>query len=220
MKMNTKTQKSGVKVRESVGSRIFTIINTLILAFLALICILPLINILAISLSSNAAATAGLVKLLPVDFTLKSYEYVAKRAAFWKSLGVTVIRCLLGVSLNVIMCVLVAYPLSKDNRKLKLRTVYTWFFFITMLINAGLIPWYMTIKSVHLGAGASGSSARIQRGADAEFFPGDTGGAGGGRFHGRSRPLEYHGQDLCAAVQGQHCHHLPVRAGLSLEFLV
>lgn len=150
MKMNTKTQKSGVKVRESVGSHIFTIINTLILAFLALICILPLINILAISLSSNAAATAGLVKLLPVDFTLKSYEYVAKRAAFWKSLGVTVIRCLLGVSLNVIMCVLVAYPLSKDNRKLKLRTVYTWFFFITMLINAGLIPWYMTIKSVHL----------------------------------------------------------------------
>ena len=150
MKMNTKTQKSGVKVKESVGSRIFTIINTLILAFLALICILPLINILAISLSSNAAATAGLVKLLPVDFTLKSYEYVAKRAAFWKSLGVTVIRCLLGVSLNVIMCVLVAYPLSKDNRKLKLRTVYTWFFFITMLINAGLIPWYMTIKSVHL----------------------------------------------------------------------
>ena len=150
MKMNTKTQKSGVKVRESVGSRIFTIINTLILAFLALICILPLINILAISLSSNAAATAGLVKLLPVDFTLKSYEYVAKRAAFWKSLGVTVIRWLLGVSLNVIMCVLVAYPLSKDNRKLKLRTVYTWFFFITMLINAGLIPWYMTIKSVHL----------------------------------------------------------------------
>ena len=150
MKMNTKTQKSGVKVKESVGSRIFTIINTLILAFLALICILPLINILAISLSSNAAATAGLVKLLPVDFTLKSYEYVAKRAAFWKSLGVTVIRCLLGVSLNVIMCVLVAYPLSKDNRKLKLRTVYTWFFFITMLINAGLISWYMTIKSVHL----------------------------------------------------------------------
>ena len=150
MKMNTKTQKSGVKVRESVGSRIFTIINTLILAFLALICILPLINILAISLSSNAAATAGLVKLLPVDFTLKSYEYVAKRAALWKSLGVTVIRWLLGVSLNVIMCVLVAYPLSKDNRKLKLRTVYTWFFFITMLINAGLIPWYMTIKSVHL----------------------------------------------------------------------
>ena len=148
--IQNKKKKGAVTVRESVGSRIFTIVNTFILVFLALICILPLINILAVSLSSNAAATAGLVKLVPVEFTLKSYEYVAKRAAFWKSLGVTVIRCLLGVSLNVLMCVLTAYPLSKDNSKLRMRTGYTWFFFITMLINAGLIPWYMTIKSVHL----------------------------------------------------------------------
>ncbi|HJC58688.1 MAG TPA: carbohydrate ABC transporter permease [Candidatus Eisenbergiella intestinipullorum] len=142
--------RSGVKVRESFGSRLFSVINAVILTALALLCIIPLINILAVSLSSNAAATAGLVKLWPVEFTLKSYEFVAKRAAFWKSLGVTILRCLLGVSLNVLMCVLVAYPLSKDNRKLRTRTVYAWFFFITMLINGGLIPQYMTIKSVHI----------------------------------------------------------------------
>lgn len=139
---------SGVRVRESLGSRIFTIVNGLFLLLLALMCVLPLVNILAISLSSNAAATAGLVKLWPVEFTLKSYEYVAKRAAFWKSLGVTLLRCFLGVSLNVLMCILTAYPLSKDNQKLRARTVYTWFFFITMLVNGGLIPQYMTIKSV------------------------------------------------------------------------
>lgn len=78
--------QSGVRVRESLGSRIFTIINGLFLVLLALMCVLPLVNILAVSLSSNAAATAGLVKLWPVEFTLKSYEYVAKRAAFWLSL--------------------------------------------------------------------------------------------------------------------------------------
>ena len=140
--------QSGVRVRESLGSRIFTIINGLFLVLLALMCVLPLVNILAVSLSSNAAATAGLVKLWPVEFTLKSYEYVAKRAAFWRSLGVTLLRCLLGVSLNVLMCILTAYPLSKDNQKLRARTFYTWFFFITMLVNGGLIPQYMTIKSV------------------------------------------------------------------------
>ena len=145
-----KKSKSGVKVKESFGSKLFSVINAAILAMLALLCIIPLINILAVSLSSNAAATAGLVKLWPVEFTLKSYEFVAKRAAFWKSLGVTLVRCLLGVSLNVLMCVLVAYPLSKDNRKLRARTVYAWFFFITMLINGGLIPQYMTNKSVHI----------------------------------------------------------------------
>ena len=140
--------QSGVRVRESLGFRIFTIINGLFLVLLALMCVLPLVNILAVSLSSNAAATAGLVKLWPVEFTLKSYEYVAKRAAFWRSLGVTLLRCLLGVSLNVLMCILTAYPLSKDNQKLRARTVYTWFFFITMLVNGGLILQYMTIKSV------------------------------------------------------------------------
>ncbi len=147
---NNKTARKGTRIKESVGSHVFNVVNVLILAFLALICIVPLINILAISLSSNAATTAGLVKLWPVEFTLKSYEYVAKRAAFWKSLGVTILRCALGVSLNVLLCVMTAYPLSKDNRKLRARTFYAWFFFITMLINGGLIPQYMTIKSTHL----------------------------------------------------------------------
>lgn len=53
--IQNKKKKGAVTVRESVGSRIFTIVNTFILVFLALICILPLINILAVSLSSNAA---------------------------------------------------------------------------------------------------------------------------------------------------------------------
>lgn len=142
--------QSGVRVRESLGSRIFTIINGLFLVLLALMCVLPLVNILAVSLSSNAAATAGLVKLWPVEFTLKSYEYVAKRAAFWRSLGVTLLRCLLGVSLNVLMCILTAYPLSKDNQKLRARTVYTWFFFITMLISGGMIPNFVLIGQLGL----------------------------------------------------------------------
>ena len=145
--IQNKKKKGAVTVRESVGSRIFTIVNTLILVFLALICILPLINILAVSLSSNAAATAGLVKLVPVEFTLKSYEYVAKRAAFWKSLGVTILRCLLGVSLNVLMCVLTAYPLSKDNSKLRMRTIKSVHLLGTIwaLVLPGAVPVFSVV---------------------------------------------------------------------------
>ncbi|NLB91624.1 MAG: carbohydrate ABC transporter permease [Clostridiales bacterium] len=130
--------------------RIFPIINGLLLSLLAFICIVPMINILAISLSSSAAATAGLVKLWPIDFTFKSYEFVMKREAFWTSMGVTMIRCLLGVSLNMILCIITAYPLSKENRQFKMRTLYAWTFFLTMLINPGLIPWYMTINNLKL----------------------------------------------------------------------
>lgn len=130
--------------------RVFPIVNAIILTGLAFACILPMVNILAVSLSSSAAATAGMVKLLPVEFTWKSYEYVMKRDAFWRSMSVTILRCALGVSVNMILCVLTAYPLSKENRQFKLRTVYAWIFFLTMLINAGLIPWYMTINSLGL----------------------------------------------------------------------
>jgi putative aldouronate transport system permease protein len=137
-------------IKEPAGSRTFSIINITLLAFLALICILPLINILAVSLSSNAAATAGLVNLLPKGFNIQSYVYVAKRSAFWRSMGVTVIRCMLGVAINTMLCILTAYPLSKDNRKFGLRTVYAWFFFLTMIVNSGLIPWYIMINSLRL----------------------------------------------------------------------
>lgn len=60
----------------------FSLINGIVLTLLALLCILPLVNVLAISLSSNTAVTAGKVMFLPVDFTLKSYEYVAKEKRF------------------------------------------------------------------------------------------------------------------------------------------
>lgn len=138
------------KVKSSIWSKLFTIINTVFLVMLVAVCLLPIINVFAISLSSNVAVTAGRVTLWPVEFTLKSYEYVAKKADFWRAMGVTLLRCALGVTINVFMCVITAYPLSKSNTRFKHRTIYVWFFFLTMLINGGLIPWFMTVKATGL----------------------------------------------------------------------
>jgi putative aldouronate transport system permease protein len=56
----------------------------------------------------------------------------------------------LGVSLNMLLVILVAYPLSKDSSVLKGRTIYAWIFVFTMLFSGGLIPLYMTIKALGL----------------------------------------------------------------------
>ena len=135
---------------ESFGSKMFSAVNGLILILLAAICLLPVINVLMISLSSNDAVRAGKVTFWPVDFTLSSYQYVAHRTAFWRAMGVTLLRCALGVTLNVLLCIMTAYPLSKPGTRFRGRTAYTWFFFLTMLINGGLIPSFMTVKSLHL----------------------------------------------------------------------
>ncbi|WP_230398104.1 carbohydrate ABC transporter permease [Novisyntrophococcus fermenticellae] len=143
-------KKSKSKIKTSAGSKIFTFINALILILLALICILPIINVLATSLSSNTAVAGGKVAFWPVEFSLESYKYVLGKTAFWRSMGVTILRCILGVSVNVFLCVISAYPLSKSNKRFHGRTAYTWFFFLTMLINGGLIPTFMTVKSAGL----------------------------------------------------------------------
>jgi putative aldouronate transport system permease protein len=128
----------------------FSILNTSFLIVISFICVLPLIHIIAVSFSSSTAAAAGHVKLWPVDFTLASYAYTASREAFWHSMLVSLERIALGTPLNLLLTILIAYPLSKESSSFRFRIVYAWIFFIPMLFHGGLIPWYSTIKQYNL----------------------------------------------------------------------
>ncbi len=130
----------------TLGRRLFDTLNYALLISLAVLCILPLVHVLAISLSSSAAVAAGKVGLWPVDFTLSAYLYVLKKAEFVHSLTVTYKRVLIGVTINMLLTVLMAYPLSKDALVFRWRTFYVWVCVITMLFSGGLIPLYMTVK--------------------------------------------------------------------------
>ncbi|PYI54362.1 carbohydrate ABC transporter permease [Paenibacillus flagellatus] len=130
----------------SWGRRLFVVGNTAFLAAMALLCLLPLVHVLAVSFSSNTAAAAGLVKLWPVEFNTKSYEYVLRQEAFLRSLLVSVKRVALGTLVNMVLIVLTAYPLSKEVRVFRPRTVYVWVFFLTVLFGGGLVPTYMVVQ--------------------------------------------------------------------------
>ena len=132
--------------RMSMGYRMFNILNSIFLVSLAVVCILPLVHLLALSFSNSNAAGAGFVKLWPVDFTISSYAFILKKPAFLTSLGVTLERVLLGTVVNMFITLLVAYPLSKETAAFRFRTVYAWLFVFTILFSGGLIPWYMTVK--------------------------------------------------------------------------
>lgn len=134
----------------SPGRKIFQVCNTIFLLSLGIACLLPLINILAISFSSKSAAATGNVGFWPIEFTTSAYSYVLERTAFWTALGITVKRVLLGGGLNLLLTVLTAYPLSKTKEKFQFRTFFAWFFFFSTLFNGGLIPGYMLIKELNL----------------------------------------------------------------------
>lgn len=132
--------------KPTTGRIIFQICNYTILAIAALLCLLPLINVLAISLSSKSAAAAGYVKFWPVDFTLASYKYALSKPEFLQGFWVSIKRVAFGYVVNMVLTILVAYPLSKERTHFRSRHIYAWFFIITMLFNGGLIPTYMTVK--------------------------------------------------------------------------
>lgn len=132
--------------KESIGQRIFNIFNIIFLTSIMLIGILPFIHLLALSLSSNSSAMAGEVFLWPVNFTLTSYEHLAKNVEFFVALWVTIKRVVIGTSLNMLLVILTAYPLSRSNKEFRARTIYVWFFVVTMFLGGGLIPTYMVVN--------------------------------------------------------------------------
>lgn len=134
----------------SSAYRWFLRCNYMLLTVIALLCLFPIINILAISFSSSAAVSAGSVTLWPVDFTLSSYRYMLENNQFIQSFGTSLLRVVLGVSVNLLFTVLVAYPLSKEAATFRSRTAYAWIFVFTMLFGGGLIPGYLVVKEMGL----------------------------------------------------------------------
>ncbi|WP_405156750.1 carbohydrate ABC transporter permease [Paenibacillus sp. FSL K6-0108] len=121
-----------------------------IVILLALICLLPLWNIVAISFSSSEAVSANAVGLLPVKFTTAAYLKIIDDAQFWRSFGISVLRVALSLVLNMILIVLMAYPLSKSKREFKGRNIYMNIMIFAMLFSGGMIPSYLLIKNLDM----------------------------------------------------------------------
>lgn len=121
-----------------------------ILAAAALSCLLPMLNVLAVSLSDRTSTDSGFVSVLPVGFTLNAYKILLADSQFLKSLFISFLRIVIGVPLNIVLCVLMAYPLSINSRKFKARTAYVWFFAFTMFFSGGLVPTYMLINELSM----------------------------------------------------------------------
>ncbi|MDL2293521.1 carbohydrate ABC transporter permease [Ruminococcaceae bacterium OttesenSCG-928-D13] len=139
-----------MRLKKSVGRRVFLVVNALLVALISVVCIYPILHILAVSFSSNEAAQGGMVNLLPVDFQLDAYEFVIGNAQFFTSFGVSVKRTLLGLVVNMTITILAAYPLSKTRDKFSGRNKYMWFFVFTMLFSGGLIPGYLIVNATGL----------------------------------------------------------------------
>ncbi|MDF2837029.1 MAG: carbohydrate transporter permease [Paenibacillus sp.] len=135
-------------MRISTGERWFYRINNLILGLAALTCLLPMLNLLAVSLSGNRAVMSGEVGIWPVEFTAASYEALASGSPILSAFGNSVLLTVVGIALSMLFTLLAAYPLSR--RAFYLRKPITLAIVFTMLFTGGIIPHYLLVDSLGL----------------------------------------------------------------------
>ena len=131
------------------SEKVFNVFNYVFIVLVCLSCLLPIIHVLAISLSAPGYAAAGRVNLWPMGFNTQAYQFTLETGQFVRAFMVSVQRTVLGVAINMFLMITVAFPLSKSKEKFSARNIYMGFFAITMIFGGGLIPFYILI--VNLG---------------------------------------------------------------------
>lgn len=129
--------------RMSRGDVIFEGIIIFVLGLIALLIVYPLIYVISASFSDAVAVTAGKMYLWPVDLTLENYAQVFKNKNIMTGYRNSLSILFLGTSLNLVMTVLAAYPLSQKD--LWGRNVLMKFIIFTMFFSGGLIPTYLMV---------------------------------------------------------------------------
>lgn len=133
------------KYRTQINSRIFDIVVYAILLGVAIITIVPFLQVATISLSPAHVASSYGLHLFPKEIDLNGYKSILRYKTIWTSYGNTIMRTVLGTGISMILYVTGAYPLAK--KYLPHRKFWTLFVIFTMYFSGGMIPMYLLINN-------------------------------------------------------------------------
>ena len=146
---NTKNAPRGTKIKESFGSRLFDIVDILIVCLLLACVLIPLIHIVAASFSNPSLFVGHKgILLWPEGFSLASYQAVFKNTFLWTGYANTLFIVIVGTVLNVLLSMVAAYCLSRKHVAAG-PTIMKLLVF-TMYFSGGMIPLYLVVKGVGL----------------------------------------------------------------------
>jgi len=119
------------------------------LAAYALLCVLPMALVVAISLTSETSIRRYGYRFIPEEWSLAAYELLfAGSNAMLRSYGVSLFVTVFGTLLAVTVTAMAACTLS--NPSVNYRNHLAMFFFFTMIFNGGIVPWYMICRLLGL----------------------------------------------------------------------
>ncbi len=129
------------KIKLMKGERGFHYMALVIMILMMVFCVVPLILMFSVSLSSENSLVHG-YRFIPDEWSLNAYQYLwAKRVTIARAYGLTILVTVVGTIASLIMTSMFAYPLSRKD--FKLRNVFAFILFFTMLFNGGMTASYM-----------------------------------------------------------------------------
>lgn len=135
-------------MRLSTGDKILMTIIYITLSCVLIMTLYPFIYTLILSFNDSIDAMKGGIYLWPRKFTLDNYRYFFKDSKMITAIFVSVSRTFVGTIIGICFTSAVAYALS--FQKLMFRKVYMTMLIICMYFSGGLIPYFFTLKQLHL----------------------------------------------------------------------
>ena len=133
----------------SRGEKIFQVVNYFVLSIIVLVCLYPMWHVAMASFSNSTQLMAHSGFLLkPMGFNMQAYLKVFQNPMILKGYANTLFILIVGVILDLIMTALAAYFFSRKGVMFKKPLMLLILF--TMFFSGGMIPFYLTLKDMHM----------------------------------------------------------------------
>ncbi|WP_342562313.1 carbohydrate ABC transporter permease [Paenibacillus sp. FSL R7-0345] len=136
------------RMQVSTTDKLISITIYVLFSLFTFVCIYPFYSIIINTISANDLSAKGEVIFLPKQIHFQNYIDVFKIPGLWNAFVISLGRTVIGTLLTVGASAFLGFMFSQDDmwgRKFWYR-----FTIITMFFNAGIIPWYLTMRSLHL----------------------------------------------------------------------
>lgn len=144
--LNSKDQGDALTSLNRIKKGTNSVFN-IIFILLSLMCLVPVIFVFIISISSEDSLTRLGYQFIPSSLGFEAYKFLwGEKVMILKALGISVLVTSVGTALGIALTTMMGYVLSRPNYKLK--NFLTWVIFIPMIFNGGLVSSYVINSNI------------------------------------------------------------------------
>lgn len=133
-------------IKDRAGDKALLVFIYISLSLFAVSVLIPLLYVVAASFSNPQAVLEGRVFIWPVDFTTRGYDAVFSYAPILIGFKNSMIYMVVGTTINIIMTMLAAYPLSR--KEFGARKWLNAVFMFTMIFSGGMVPMFLLVNAL------------------------------------------------------------------------